>query len=211
MYSSTSYNIWRKILHELRSSSSIVISSVDVKEYLYCPRSVYYTRVLGIKKPQTERMRYGKEVQEDIKRLEKRRKTILMKFKLGNCKIFNKIFKVSEYGLIASVDYIVNSNGTPIPIELKVYNTDNLYTSHEYQVMFQAVTMELALGRIIPECYVYYVESGKIFRIRMNCDKRISVLELVLKIRETIKTGHLPEVRRSRKCTCCEFRNICPT
>ncbi len=209
MYSSTDHKLWKELLRKLRETNNIVISSVDIKEFLYCPRIIYFTRLVGLKMPITERMMYGLEIQDELRRVEERRTSILKKVKMRGLKIFNKTFKSTEYGLVAAVDYFINNRGAIVPIELKVYDTDKLYRSHEYQVLFQALTIELSTGNIVRECYVYYVESDKLFKIIINDSKRIELVKLILSIRDLILNCVLPEKRRDSRCRYCQFRNVC--
>ncbi|NPA69646.1 MAG: CRISPR-associated protein Cas4, partial [Crenarchaeota archaeon] len=209
MYSNINYKLWKELLRKLRETSNIVITSVDIKEFVYCPRIIYFTRILGLRMPITERMMYGIEIQDELKKTEERRKTIFKKVKVDGYKIFNKVFKCPEYGLVASVDYFIDKRGIIIPVELKAYDSDNLYKSHEYQVLFQALTIELSTGNVVRECYVYYIESDKIFKIVVNDSKRIELIKLILKIRDLISSENIPEPSRSVRCRCCQFRNIC--
>jgi len=130
--------------------------------------------------------------------------------RLSGLKIFNKIFKCNEYGLVASIDYVIDNKGQVIPIELKVYEIEKPYTSHEYQVIFQALVISFLTGKALTKAYIYYVESNKLIEVKITDDKKIHVLNLVLKIRKLIQEYQIPEVRKSSKCKYCQFRNICP-
>ena len=45
----------------------------DIKQFLYCPRNVYFTYVCPVDKKTTHKMNHGKEEHLELERLEKRR------------------------------------------------------------------------------------------------------------------------------------------
>lgn len=84
----------------------IVLNPVDFKNYLYCPRQIYFKYVMQIESEPTEKMILGKIIHNVMGELEKRRG--LSKYGVEN---YRKIFDFKVYskklGLSGSVDMIL--------------------------------------------------------------------------------------------------------
>ncbi len=193
----------------LSQDRSIVVTSVDVKEYLYCPRLIYFTRVLGIRMPVTDRMRAGIEFHEEFRRVEARRRRVLSKLLLDGARVFSKLLVSRRLGLRAVVDYVVIGKDV-VPVEIKLTDGRSLRAGHRYQLAFQAIVLEQVLGRIVTRGIVYYAESDTAFQISIRDHHKVETARIVGEIRKIVRDQMLPDVIRTRRCSYCQLRNACP-
>ena len=64
----------------------------DLKQYIYCPRVVYFTYVCPVEKKLTRKMVYGSEAHLELDRLEKRRTFKRYNFKEGERKFHTSLY-----------------------------------------------------------------------------------------------------------------------
>ncbi|MFB3766367.1 MAG: CRISPR-associated protein Cas4 [Methanotrichaceae archaeon] len=136
-----------------------MITVSDVKQYLYCPKIVYFDHVLHVPKPPDQKLETGKEKHDDITAKERRRKGatfyILNSIKQ---KLFHVALESSTLCLKGVLDYLIKTEREYIPVDYKfgISNAGNVHLNHKYQLVAYALLVEDCSKTIVRRGYVYY-------------------------------------------------------
>lgn len=186
----------------------IILNVTDIKQYIYCPRIIYYTYCQPVQKKNTFKMDFGSEMHDIVDILEKRRT-----LKRYNLEKGTKIFKHKVYsgklGLSGKLDMLIKTEKELVPIEMK-YTQNKPGINHKYQLAAYMLLLEEVYNcsirrgiiHIIPDKCSYYYKNTDILRNK--------VLEIIELIRKMIINEKYPDKPESwRKCKDCEYKNYC--
>lgn len=184
-----------------------VLKVSDIKQYLYCPRIVYFTYVLPVEKKTTPKMEIGKEEHLKTARLEGRRRLRAYGLTEGE-RFFNTYLFSPRLGLEGVLDmYLAVPRGS-FPVDFK--NTCRLAVNHKYQLLAYALLLEDQLGRPVRGGFIYLIPLGRAIYVEATPEARLYTKRLLGAIRGLIKRQHFPAVaRRAGRCADCEYRNYC--
>lgn len=180
----------------------------DIKQYLYCPRVIYYHYVLPVERKVTYKMRFGREEHVEIDRLEKRRKLSRYRLAEGERR-FHVPLASSRLGLTGVLDLLLVSPAGCFPVEYKV-TTEGPALNHKYQLVAYALLMEEAYGAVVRSGFLYLAPRRELIEVPVTDNARLHTRRIIGAIRRIIAEGRLPAVRhRFGRCRDCEFLNYC--
>jgi CRISPR-associated exonuclease Cas4 len=112
-------------------------------------------------------------------------------------------------GLTGKPDYLVETNGQIIPVEVKSGRApDAPYDSHIYQVAAYCILVERELGSRPPYGIIHYEDRD--FAVDYTHDLENAVLDVLAEMR---RDERREEVARSHtlpaRCVKCGYRNVC--
>ncbi len=182
------------------------VSVTDIKQYIYCPRIVYFDRVLRAKPIFGSQQGDSKELHEDYVEKELRRKDAIYyspEF-VGAEKILFTSLCSSIYGLQGNVDCIIKTaKAEYIPVEYKNMNSDKgrVCMQHKYQLVGYALLIEDNFNTIVKRAFVDYIPEGLILQFEITPTMKIFVKRILGHIRRIIKEEELPPIRVAKyKC-----------
>jgi CRISPR-associated exonuclease Cas4 len=180
----------------------------DVKQFLYCPRVVYFTYVMPVQPRSTRKMEYGKEEHLEIERLEKRRKLRSYNLSAGERYYRTKLHS-ERFGLEGVLDMHILSEAGCIPVEFK--NTSRKPAlNHKYQLVSYAMLLEDRYGKPVRHGYLYLIPGKRVYAVEITPNARAFVSRVLGKIRLMITRETFPPApRRPVRCFECEYRNYC--
>ncbi len=192
------------------------ISVTDIKQYIYCPRIVYFDRVLRAKPIFGSQQGDSKELHEDYVGKELRRKDAIYyspEF-VGAEKIMFTSLCSSTYGLQGNVDCIIKTASNEyIPVEYKNMNSDKgrVCMQHKYQLVGYALLIEDNFNIIVKRAFVDYILEGLILQFEITPTMKIFVKRVLGHIRRIIQDEELLPIRVAKyKCTGgCGHKQIC--
>lgn len=180
----------------------------DIKQFLYCPRILYFTYVCPVDKKITRKMNYGKEEHLELDRLEKRRTFRRYRLEKGE-RIFHARLYSARLGLEGMLDMHIVSGGEPIPVEFK-YSSQEPAINHKYQLIAYAMLLEDTYRKPVRQGFLYFIPGNRIYPVEVTPNARDFVKETLAKIRHMINSETFPKPPYGKgKCTDCEFRNYC--
>jgi len=189
--------------------SRIWLTVNDLKQYLYCPRVVYYYTVVPVDRQVTYKMKRGQLSQEELERLEVRRK--LSKYGLtgGERKINLSLFS-KELRLSGKLDcMIISSESEYIPVDFK----DTLsrpHANHVIQLAAYGLLIESHYVTNVERGFIYAIPSKTIYPVEITAKLKDDVNNILQKIEKMIIIQDIPEKSGNQnKCQDCEFRNFC--
>lgn len=186
----------------------MLLRVADIKQYLYCPRVIYYNYVLPVERKVTFKMQHGREEHVDIDRLEQRR--TLRRFRLEEGERCFQVALLSErLGLSGVLDLLIVSPAGYFPVEYKV--TEGGPTlNHKYQLVAYAMLVEDAFRCSVRSGFLYLSPRRRLVEIAITDSSRLHARRVMGAIRRLVAEGRLPPVRhRFGRCRDCEFLNYC--
>jgi CRISPR-associated exonuclease Cas4 len=150
------------------------VSVTDIKHYVYCPRLVYFDRVLHAAPVFGSQQEDSKELHEDYVAKELRRKDAVYyspEF-VGAEKFLFTTLSSGELGLQGNVDCIIKTaKGEFVPVEYKNMSSDDgpVCMDHKYQLVAYALLIEENFGTIVKQGFVNYIMDSQHDRGQYDC------------------------------------------
>jgi len=191
-----------------------MITVSDVKQYLYCPKIIYFDHVLHVPKHVDQKLEAGKEKHLEIAGKERRRKGAL--FYDPELDQAEKLFKVElesgRLGLRGILDYLIKTERELIPVDYKFgYSLyGQVHLNHKYQLTAYALLVEDCFTTIVRRAYVHYNRDRINARIDMTDEIRRRTSKTIKEITRIVEDEIQPAgTRNSGKCVDCEYRRYC--
>jgi len=191
----------------------------DIKQYIYCPRVVYFTYVIPLVRPTTGKMDYGKDEHNRVSELEKRRKLRIYGLENGG-REFHLRLNSKRLGLSGLLDMAIFTDREIIPVEFK-FSTKPPSLNHKYQLTAYAMLLEdhdylqraandERRTRLVRRGFVHLIPLKRSYEIQITQSMRDFVKKLLMEIRSMIENEMIPNpTRYKRRCTDCEFKKFC--
>ncbi|MCH2450239.1 MAG: CRISPR-associated protein Cas4 [Gracilimonas sp.] len=186
------------------------VTPSEIIQYLYCPRFIYFEKVLGI--PQYEEKSYkamrGRHLHEKKTRINKEylRKSIGATHKLQEQYLTNDLLR-------GKVDEVLTlEDGTMAPLDYKFAQYKNkVFNTYKTQLACYACLIEDNFDKKVDRGYLVYTRSkNKVIEIEINETQKQEVKECAVAIGEIIQDNRFPKSTRYKKrCIECTYRNIC--
>lgn len=180
----------------------------DVKQFFYCPRVVFYTYCLHVKRPTTYKMKEGNLEHDAIAEREERRSLKAYGLTEGE-RQFNISLYSQRLALSGKLDMAILTKKEVIPVDFK--NTSgSTGLNHKYQLTGYALLVEDLWQKPVRRAFIYLMPQKKAQEIVFTDNMRLFFKQTLAKIREMIEKESLPSSARRRvHCTDCEFLNFC--
>jgi CRISPR-associated exonuclease Cas4 len=192
------------------------ISVTDVKHYVYCPRIVYFERVLHAKPVFGSQQEEGRERHEEYVRKELRRKDAIYYSPdfLGAEKFLFVSLSSSGLGLTGQLDCVIRTaKNEYVPVDYKgmVSNRGKLWMDHKYQLVAYGLLVEENYDTVVKRGFVNYVPERLVLGVEITPAMKAYVRRVVGHIRRIIGEEVLPPIRVGKhKCTGgCGHKTIC--
>lgn len=198
----------KKQLVPLRTEMQVELTVNDIKQYFYCKRVVFFNHVMPLDKKLTYKMEHGQLSEEDIRRLESRRKLKKYNLEQGE-RIFSLWMTSEKMGLSGKLDLLIISPRGYFPVDFK-YTTGSPYKNHIYQLGGYALLVEEKYQNKVSHGFIYLIPQEDVRIFDLTEDLKKEVLITLEEIRTMILEEKMPEASVSRRrCQDCEFRNFC--
>lgn len=187
---------------------SLSLTVSDVKQFVYCPRVVYFTYALPWRRPTTYKMQEGKIEHEHVTELEQRRSLRAYGLAEGE-RQFNVSLHSERLGLTGKLDMVIQSGGEIIPVDFKNSGA-GVGLNHKYQLTAYALLVEDRWEKPVRRGFIYLVPLKKAHEVVITPNMRLFVRQVLDKIRDMIASERMPPtIRQKARCRDCEFRNFC--
>lgn len=192
------------------------VSVTDIKHYIYCPRLIYFDRVLHATPVFGSQQEDSKELHEDYVKKELRRKDAVYyspEF-VGAEKLLFASLSSSVLELQGNIDCIIKTvREEYIPVEYKNMNSDNgrIWMQHKYQLVGYALLVENNYKTIVRRGFVNYIPETLNLQFEITPTMKSYVKRVLGHIKRIIRDGELPPIRVTKqKCTGgCGHKQIC--
>ncbi|MCB0096747.1 MAG: CRISPR-associated protein Cas4 [Caldilineaceae bacterium] len=188
------------------------IRVVDLKQYEYCPRVVYYQYCLPGVRPTTYKMAAGIVAQDRVNQLEERRGLAAYGLKTGQ-RHYHVSVRSEKLGCTGQVDMVIETqdNGLHrlLPVDFKLSRRQP-GRHFQLQLACYAMMLEDDWGLPVAEGAIYLIPSKRVIKIPITNRLRNRAIRHLLEIHQMVHTQRVPNATRQRsKCVNCEFRRFC--
>ena len=154
-----------------------LIPVVELRQWTYCPRVVYYHLMMSGAARSTYKMEEGLRAQELIEGLEMRR--TLRQYGLVNAeRRFGVWLQDEELGLTGKIDLLLKAEKTASVVDFKL-TSGEVEENHRMQLAGYAMLTEAALQVQVPVTFLYRIPDNKIFPVIIETDLRARVRRAV--------------------------------
>ena len=180
----------------------------DLKQYVYCPRIVYYPHCMPGIRPQTYSMEVGREEHLAARANARRRTFSQMGFEEGE-RAFDVEIVAPELNLHGKIDEVVTTlTGEMIPVDYK--GARKVAPNHRVQLAAYALLLESAYSVTVTRAYVYLIPLRKTHVVPISLEDKQHIRDLLSKMAEMTQREVMPDPTPERqRCTGCEFRRFC--
>lgn len=192
--------------------SSWAVRVVDLKQYEYCPRVVYYQYCLPGIRPTTYKMAAGIEAQNRVEQLELRRSLRAYGLAEGT-RHFNVPVESATLGCTGQVDLVVETEDDGfhrlIPVDFKLSRKEP-GRHFKLQLACYALMLEESWGLPVEEAAIYLIPVKRSVAVPMTTRLKNDARRKLSEIRELVLHQRVPPpTKRRAKCVGCEFRRFC--
>ncbi|MCF2138267.1 MAG: CRISPR-associated protein Cas4 [Candidatus Thorarchaeota archaeon] len=177
------------------------LTPTDVKQYVFCPRVTYFTRVVQIRPIMSSQQPDAKKDHVRIADHEKRRRNMLKQsfpFTVAKRK-FELFFRSPRLQVHGKVDMLVITNeGEYIPVEFKAMVSKNrqVRLDHKYQLAVIALLIEDHYDTIVRRGYLHYMKDEQTVQVFLTEGVKRRAQVYLRRIRDLLDAGVVPEPRR---------------
>jgi CRISPR-associated exonuclease Cas4 len=196
----------------LRSKQKLPISDIaepsvsvtDIKHYIYCPRLIYFDKVLHATPIFGSQQEDSKQLHEDYIKNELRRKDAIYyspEF-VGAEKLLFTPLSSGELELQGNVDCIIKTAKEEyIPVEYKNMSSDKgrVCMDHRYQLVGYALLIGENFGTVVKRGFVNYIPETLILQIEITPTMKSYVKRVLGHIKRIIKDEELPPIRVAKQ------------
>lgn len=184
----------------------------DLKQYLYCPRVVFYRYCLPDVRPVTFKMQAGIAAQDRVTELEKRRSLRAYDVVAGT-RHFHVGVVSERLKLTGQIDLVVeHGEGEArrlIPVDFKL-SRRKPGPHFKLQVAAYGVMLGEAWDTVVDVGYLYQIPTKSSVPVPITTRLRGQVERTVAEIHGMIEAERMPgAVSQAGKCVNCEFRRFC--
>ncbi|SJZ37504.1 CRISPR-associated exonuclease Cas4 [Cetobacterium ceti] len=188
-----------------------MISATDLKNYLYCPRIIFYKKIHNLKEPIKNNILIKEGIKKHITKLNKNK--YICKFLEGfierkvEFKIYNEKLK-----LIGVIDELYFYEDELIIIEYKnsIYKGE-VNNGELFQLIFYSLLVRNEYKKKINKGYIFYMKGKKkIAEIIFEKEDYLKCIKIIKNIFKIIDDEANPEVLENHeKCRGCEYKRLC--
>lgn len=181
----------------------------DLKQYVYCPRVIFFNYVQKVPRKTSFKMEDGKTEHKRTTSLEERRS--LRAFGLDEGERFYQVSLFSHrLRLSGTLDMLIKSRLRGyVPVDFK----DSLRPpglNHKYQLVAYSMLVEEKYETTVREAYIYQIPNKRAHRFMITQNGRDFVRRIVDKMDRIVAQEFMPDgTRRRGRCRDCEYRRYC--
>lgn len=180
----------------------------DLKQWVYCPRIVYFSYILPVERKTTFKMAVGAEQHLQLEQLENRRTLARYGLDTGERRFRVSLSSV-RLGLTGILDLLVVSKSGHYPVEFKD-SPGGPALNHRYQLAAYGMLVEETFQVPVRNGFLYVIPQKRVIPAPLTPGVRGRVRSLLAEIRTTIAQERTPaRMRIVARCRECEYRNYC--
>jgi CRISPR-associated exonuclease Cas4 len=183
----------------------------DLKQWVYCPRILYYQLCLPDVRPTTYKMEAGIEAGRDEEGRETRRSLKAYHIEKGR-REFDVSLCSPHYGLRGVADMVIwvdlPAPGEVIPVDYKLSDIPGEH--FKLQITAYGMMLEESSGIPAKHGFLYSIPQRKAIEVKFTSALRKKLIGILEAMGHMLYTEHMPQATPNRnKCLACEFRRFC--
>ena len=191
--------------------AAVSLAVTDLKQWVYCPRILYYHQCLPDVRPVTYKMEAGIEAGRAEEGREERRSLRAYGLAEGE-REFNVPLASERLGLRGEIDLLITLPGAApaeaVPVDYKLSRTAGPH--FKLQLAAYAALLEDVRGVRVRRGFLYYIPLRRAEAVPIDGRLRGQLEKTLASIRRALDSEEMPSpTRQLRKCVACEFRRFC--
>jgi CRISPR-associated exonuclease Cas4 len=183
----------------------------DLKQWVYCPRVLYFHHCLPDVRPVTYKMQIGIESGREAARREKRRGLRAYGLTKGR-REFDLPLAAPRLGLRGQVDMVIWVEDSlrlrAVPVDYKL--SRKVGSHFKLQLAAYGVMLEETHPCEVSYGFLYLIPLRQARRVNLNNNIRRQLEKTLAAMHRMLDTETMPPpTRQRRKCVGCEFRRFC--
>lgn len=195
------------LLPSLEEEKGVWFQVTDIKQYLYCPRIVYFAYVQPLPAYKPPKVEEGQVAYQELKtRLLRHWPRALPR---GQKVLLDVPLIYTPWRLTGRVDALVlQDEETAVVVDFK--HARRVLPGWKLQVVAYGMLVEQVLGYKVPEGYIYLTRVRKARRVVLRPALRRQVMAIQKAMRAMLEQNRWPEGPSGRgPCVSCEYRRFC--
>nr|MDO8134015.1 CRISPR-associated protein Cas4 [Candidatus Njordarchaeum guaymaensis] len=187
------------------------ITVFDIVQYYYCPRKVYFLRVLGVPVVVRRKMEYGREVHDrERRRMTERNRIYGFRKDLVEEVLQRLRIEAPEIGLNGQVDVALKlKTGEFLPVDTKYTDEVEVQRQYRKQLHAYALLLDHRFNTNVTRGIVYFAKQHRLRLVKISGEDKKSLLREINIIRETMSSEVIPQKVSHEKCGYCEVKKYC--
>ena len=190
---------------------TVPFAVTDLKQWVYCPRILYYHLCLPDVRPVTYKMQAGIEAARAEEGREERRSLRAYGLQSGE-REFGVPLSSERLGLRGEVDMVITVSGAEgqevIPVDYKLSRVAGPH--FKLQLAAYALLLEEARGCEVRRGFLYYLPLRRAESVPIDRRLRRQLAAALAGMREMLEQEKMPApTPQIAKCVACEFRRFC--
>ncbi len=188
---------------------------IDLKQFQYCPRLIYFHHCLPHIRPVTKKMERGIEIQQAALRNEARRSLKPYEVSHGE-RLYNVPLESTELGLRGKIELVIKTTDNPqrtpelIPVDFKNSRRGKPDKHLKLQLTAYALMLEENEHLPVKRGFLYYIPLRQAVEVRISARLKADLRKSVETMRKIVAAEWMPPPTAQRaKCIDCEFRRFC--
>jgi len=187
------------------------ITVSDIVQYYYCPRKVYFLRVLGVPVVVRRKMEFGKETHERERRRVTERDKVYGFDREEVAEVLEGLqIEALDIGLRGKVDVALRlRSGEILPVDTKF--TDHVVVQRQYrkQLHAYALLLDYRFGVNVTRGVIYFAQQRRPVLVEVSEGDKEDIRRDIRRIEEIISGELVPRGAAREKCGYCETRQYC--
>ncbi len=194
----------------MQTTEAYTLRVIDLKQYVYCPRILYFQTVLPDVRPLTYKMEAGILAHQQAAAREKRRLLRTYGLDAGE-RAFDVPLRNVELGLSGIIDMVITTPAECIPVDYKA--SKRIGSHFKLQLMAYGRLLETSL----PDCpqpvsrgFLYLIPQRKAILVPFSPHLRRKLEQALARLQTIVHQQQMPQPTTVRgRCMDCEFRRFC--
>jgi CRISPR-associated exonuclease Cas4 len=190
------------------AGDSITVS--DIIQYHYCPRKIYFLRVMEIPASIRRKMEYGSEIHEkEMRRMTERK--LIYGFSRDEVEevMKNMQIEAQKVGLRGKLDVALRlRSGEILPVDTKYTDEVLLHRRYLKQLYAYALLLDHEFGTEVRRGVIYFSKQREPRTVEITDEDKQGVLRDIAQIRRIIASEEIPRPNPER-CGYCEVKKYC--
>ncbi len=188
---------------------------VDLKQYSFCPRLIYYYYCLPNIRPVTYKMEAGLAAQEQEEVRQARRSLRPYGLKRGTCE--NNLYLESPtLELRGQVDMVIKTDDNRaqalelIPVDYKLSSARRVGSHFKLQLLAYGLLLAEAYNLPAQRGFLYLIPRRRAIEVPFTRPLQTALKQALSQMKQIVFREQMPPPLRQRaKCEVCEFRRFC--
>jgi len=197
--------------HSTSDGESPLVFVSDIVQYFYCPRKIYYLKVLGMPFKARRKMDLGRtEDEREEDRLGERKSVYGFPHSQVTEVIHNLYLEDNSLGMAGQLDTLIRlQSGELIPVDSKYTEEVRVQRHYRKQLVAYSLLVESKYRTKVNRGIIYFSKQKEPVIVDLVEGEKSALLNDLDRIRRILKGELLPRKVAEEKCGYCEVSKFC--